>query len=102
MAIIHTKFLVHWTGRRFHVPPTPLNDELRDKYVETLISILENGFEMRKGKEEIFDLDGKVLETFISRVCFTEIKLSLAREHAQRYGSLGLGVDRDFVYFAAL
>jgi len=58
---------------------------------------LKNGFEMGKGKEEIFDLDGKLLETFISRVCFTEIKLSLARKHAKRYGSLGLGVDRDFV-----
>jgi hypothetical protein len=97
MTIIHTKFLVHWTGKRFHIPTDPLNDELRDKYVETLINILKNGFEMGKGKEEIFDLDGKILETFISRVCFTEIKLSLARKHAQRYGSLGLGVDRDFV-----
>jgi hypothetical protein len=58
---------------------------------------LEKGFEMGKGKEEIYDLDGKLLETFVSRVCFTEIKLSVARKHSQRYGSLGLGVDRDFV-----
>ena len=97
MTIIHTKFLVHWTGNKFHIPTDPLNDELRDKYVEALIDILENGFEMKKGKEEIFDLNGKLLETFISRVCFTEIKLRLARKHAQRYGLLGLGVDRDFV-----
>ena len=97
MTIIHTKFLVHWTGKKFHIPTDPLNDKLRDKYVEALINILENGFEMRKGKEEIIDLDGKLLETFVSRVCFTEIKLSLVRKHAQRYGLLGLGVDRDFV-----
>jgi hypothetical protein len=97
MTIIHTKFLVHWTGKRFHKPTDPLNDELRGKYVETLINILDKGFEMGKGKEEIFDLDGKLLETFISRVCFTETKLSLARKHAEQYGSLGLGVDRDFV-----
>jgi len=97
MTIIHTKFLIHWTGKKFHIPTDPLNDELRDNYVEALINILENGFKMEKGKEEILDLDGKLLETFISRVCFTEIKLSLARKHAQRYGLLGLGVDRDFV-----
>ena len=98
MTIIHTKFLVHWTGKEFHIPTdAPLNDDLRNKYVETLINILKNGFEMRKGTEEIYDRDGKLLETFISRVCFTEIKLSLARKHAQRYGSLGFGVDRDFV-----
>jgi hypothetical protein len=57
MTIIHTKFLVHWTGKKFHMPTDPLSDELRDKYVKTLINILENGFEMRKGKEEINDLD---------------------------------------------
>jgi len=97
MTIIHSKFLVHWAGKRFHIPTDPLNDDLRNKYVETLINILENGFEMGKGREDIIDLDGNSLETFISRVCFTEIKLSLAREHAKRYGWLGLGVDRDFV-----
>jgi hypothetical protein len=97
MTIIHTKFLIHWAGKKFHMPTDPLNDELRDKYVETLINIFENGFEMGRGKEEIVDLDGKLLETFVSRVCFTEIKLSLARKHAERYGLLGIGVDRDFV-----
>jgi hypothetical protein len=95
--MIHSKFLIHWAGKRFHKPTDPLNDELRDKYVETLINILENGFEMGVGKEEIYDLDAKLLETFVSRVCFTEIKLSAARKHSERYGSLGLGVDRDFV-----
>ena len=67
MTIIHTKFLVHWTGKEFHIPTdAPLNDDLRDKYVETLINILKKGFEMRKGTEKIYDLDGKLLETFIS------------------------------------
>jgi len=97
MTLIHSKFLVHWTGKRFHKPTDTIIDELRDKYVETLLNILENCFEMGKGKEEIYDLDGKILETFVSRVCFTEIKLSAARKHSRRYGSLGLGVERDFV-----
>jgi hypothetical protein len=96
--ILHTKFLVHWAGKRFHTPLTaPLTDDLRSKYIETLKSILKNGFEMCKGKEEIYDLDNKLLETYISRVCFTEIKLSIAKKHAQHYGYLGIGVDRNFV-----
>ena len=98
MTILHSSFLVHWVGKEFHKPPdAPLNDKLRNKYVETLIHILENGLEMRRGKEEIYDLNGNLLETFISRVCFTEIKLSQARRHAERYGSVGIGVSREFI-----
>jgi hypothetical protein len=98
MTILHTDFLVHWTGKEFHKPPfAPLDDKLRNEYVETLIRILENGLEMRVGTEKIYDLNNKLLETFISRVCFTEIKLSQARTHAKRYGSMGIGVNRDFV-----
>jgi len=33
----------------------------------------------------------------MARTCFTEVKLSQARKHAQRYGHLGIGVHRDFV-----
>lgn len=98
MSIIHSKFLIHWAGKKFHKPPTaPLNDTLRAQYVETLISILDKGIEMNPGKEEIYDLDGNILEAFVSRVCFTEIKLSQSSKHASQYGALGLGVDRDFV-----
>ena len=98
MTILHSNFLVHWVGKEFHKPPdSPLDDNLRNKYVETLIHILENGLDMRTGKEGIYDLNGNLLETFISRVCFTEIKMSQARKHAQRYGSVGIGVSRDFV-----
>ena len=98
MTILHAQFLVHWAGKEFHKPLTaPLDDNLRKEYVDTLIGILEKGFKMLHRREEIYDLDGKVLEAFISRVCFTEIKLSLAKEHAGRYGYLGIAVDRDFV-----
>lgn len=30
--------------------------------------------------------------------CFTELKLSLSRRHAQRYGRLGIGVKRPFLF----
>ncbi len=33
----------------------------------------------------------------IARVCFSEVRLSQAQEHAGRYGDLGIGVHRSFV-----
>ena len=97
MTILHTKFIVHWTGRDFHVPINALDDNLRDKYIERLIGTLKNGFYMKIGTEKIYDLECKWIQSSISRVCFTEIKLSLAKKHAQTYGNLGIGVDRNFV-----
>ena len=97
MTILHTKFIVHWTGRDFHVPINALDDNLRDKYIQRLIDTLENGFFMKVGTEKIYDLDCEWIQASISRICFTEIKLSLAKKHAQTYGNLGIGVDRNFV-----
>lgn len=37
------------------------------------------------------------MEAKISRTCFTEIKLSMAKGHAHKYGNLGIGVTREFV-----
>ena len=97
MNILHTKFIVHWTGKDFHVPTNTLDDNLRDKYIQRLIDILEKGFFMKVGTEKIYDLDDQWIQATISRTCFTEIKLSLAKKHAQIYGHLGIGVDRKFV-----
>lgn len=98
MSILHTKFLVHWTGKDFHIPLTKeLDNSLRDEYVKRLIDTLENGFFMQLGKEKIYDLDGKWIQQIVSRLCFTEIKLSGARKHTEKYGNLGIGVDREFV-----
>ena len=97
MTILHTEFIVHWTGRDFHTPINTLDDNLRDKYIQRLIDTLENGFFMKVGTEKIYDLDGEWIQASISRICFTEIKLSLAKKHSQTYGNLGIGVDREFV-----
>jgi hypothetical protein len=97
MTILHTKFIVHWTGKDFHILNKPLNDNLRVKYIQRLIDTLENGFFMKVGTEKIYDLDGQWIQASISRICFTEIKLSLAKNHSQLYGNLGIGVDREFV-----
>lgn len=49
------------------------------------------------GHETIWDRQDEWIKTGICRLCFSEIKLSLARKHAERYGLLGIGVDRNFV-----
>ena len=100
MTILHTDFLVHWTGKDFHVPINPLDDNIRKKYVSRLIDILKHGLLMQKNEEEaerIHDIEKEWIQASISRTCFTEIKLSLAKKHAQTYGNLGIGVDREYV-----
>ena len=44
MTILHTKFLVHWTGKNFHCPINALDDNIRQKYVDRLIDILKMVF----------------------------------------------------------
>lgn len=100
MTILHTKFLVNWTGTDFHSPISALDDNIRQKYIDRLTDILTNGFLMRKNEEKaerIYDLDGQWVQAAIARMCFTETKLSLAKKHAQTYGNLGIGVDRQYV-----
>jgi hypothetical protein len=101
MSVLHTKFLVHWTGKDFHSPASEIEDDnMRIKYVNRLIDTLKNGFLMQKneGEEErIYDLEGEWIQSPVSRTCFTEIKLSEAKKHARIYGNLGIGVDREYV-----
>jgi len=47
--------------------------------------------------ERIHDAENRWIQAAISRTCFTEIKLSMAKSHAQEYGNLGIGVIREFV-----
>ena len=97
MSILHTKFLVHWMGKDFEKNPNNLNDEKKEKYVERLKDIIENGFYMNLGYNRIWDNRNEWIKIDISRVCFSKIKISLAHKHAKRYGLLGIGVDRSFV-----
>ncbi|HBM15023.1 MAG TPA: hypothetical protein DD381_01525 [Lentisphaeria bacterium] len=97
MSILHTKFLVHWTGKDFHIDRNNLTDQDRKKYVDRLKDILDHGFYMNKGSEMLWDTKDQWIQAKIARTCFTEIKLSLARKHAERYGLLGIRVDRNFI-----
>ena len=97
MSILHTKFLIHWTGKDFHQPQNELSDDIRNQYIDRLIDVLQHGFFMKPGNETIWGTNKASITGRISRTCFTEIKLSLAKEHATKYGSLGIGVNRKYV-----
>jgi hypothetical protein len=88
--MIHSKFLIHWTGR-------DINHNDRKKYVDKLKSVLQKGLCMNPGKETIYGKDSRRITAEIARVCFTEIKLTQTEEHAKQYGRLGIGFNRDFV-----
>lgn len=85
---IHSKFLIHWTGKSKKTP---------SEFVGRLKDTLKNGLYMKPGEETIHGKNGKLIKAGIARVCFTEIKLNQTQNHAKLYGSLGIGFNRDFV-----
>ncbi len=95
--LIHSKFLIHWTGKDFHRRNSPLTHDVREQYVERLRDDCLNGLFMKKGSEVIHGLGGANLKGDIARVCFSEVRLSQVEKHAKTYGILGIGFHRDFV-----
>ena len=88
---IHSKILVHWTGKDIENCPEANKSQL---YVERLKDDLEKGlFTKRTSEDSIRHWKIKDLV----RLCFTEIRLSQAQTHAERYGKLGIGFTRDFI-----
>ncbi|ESQ14637.1 MAG: hypothetical protein N838_22325 [Thiohalocapsa sp. PB-PSB1] len=66
------------------------------------MSLLEHGFWMTLPQEHLVGLaedetQPRRLSYQAPMTCFTELRLSTARMHQQRYGLLGVVVDRDFV-----
>jgi hypothetical protein len=91
MMGIHSKILVHWTGKDIKDCPVT---ERSHRYVERLKDDLEKGlFTKRTSEDSIryWKIKGLI------RICFTEIRLSQAQTHAERYGKLGIGFKRDFI-----
>ena len=96
--LIHSKFLIHWTGKDFHKPPgSPLTQDLREQYVQRLRDDCDRGLFMKKGAETIHGKRETHITAEIPRICFSEVRLSQAEKHATSYGMLGIGVHRDFV-----
>ena len=90
---IHSKFLIHWTGKDIE-DKNCLVTEKSGMYVERLKDDLEKGlFTKRTSEDSIRQWKIKNLV----RICFTEIRLSQAQTHAKRYGKLGIGFTPDFI-----
>lgn len=88
---IHSNFLVHWTGKDIEDCSATGKSKL---YVERLKDDLEKGlFAKRTSEDSIREWKIKNL----IRICFTEIRLSQTQTHAERYGKLGIGFNRDFI-----
>ncbi len=90
---IHSKFLIHWTGKDIEKKA----NNAEDQYIIRLKDILQKGLRMNPGIERIHGKNEKWVEIKIARVCFTEVKLTQTEEHAMRYGGLGIGFHRNYV-----
>jgi hypothetical protein len=97
----HSKFLVHWSGRDLE----SLSDhEKKEKYALRLKDWYQNGLftKLTRDPELAIRLSGpgpvnKLKNEQFVRLCFTEVRLSQADEHSQRYGRLGIGFNSDLI-----
>ena len=91
------ELLVHWTGRKT-IPNrlSRLTRRQRQQYVDLAFSILNGGFWMSKPPEV---LEGRwgTIQYQVDIVCFTEVRLSKTKTHADNYGYLGIAVSRNYV-----
>jgi Putative abortive phage resistance protein AbiGi, antitoxin len=106
---VHSDFLIHWTGRDIdqQYNPTWADDhhrsrtspEVVDLYLSRLKDIVTYGLWMTEEGEKKFAVGSTdITVPSIPKCCFTELKLSESRRHAQSYGRLGIGVKRPFLF----
>lgn len=107
---VHSDFLIHWTGKdidsvydqqwyQSDKSKTNKNCDVAGRYLKRLYSILRFGLWMTEEKEPPFCINGNSIHVPPTpKACFTELKLSESRKHARRYGRLGIGVKRLFVF----
>lgn len=97
--MLRSTFLVHWTGKDFDFGKD-LTEEVRDRYVERLVSLYTNGLYLSEPKtSDIVRGVGKK-DLHLPRlpiVCFTEIQIHRSATFARDYGRLGLGFRRDYL-----
>jgi hypothetical protein len=91
MMGVHSKFLVHWTGKDIENRSETERSKL---YVERLKDDLEKGLYTQRTSEDSIR-EWKIKD--LVRICFTEIRLSQAEKHAKRYGKMGIAFTRDFI-----
>lgn len=91
---IHSKFLIHWTGNGKNDIESKDESLKPQLYLDRLVDDYEHGLYTARTSENVIR-NLKIIN--IVRLCFTEIRLSQARKHANRYGKLGIGFTRDFI-----
>lgn len=105
---VHSDFLIHWTGKDLDCSYDPRWDnngksktdsDLARKYIERLHTILKYGLWLTTEPESTWPVAGvQVTIPSTPKVCFSELKLSQSRNHARRYGRLGVGVKRPYLF----
>lgn len=88
---IHSNILVHWTGRCIEESPAGRRPQ---QYVDRLADDCEHGLFAKRTTEDV--IRRRKIKRLV-RLCFTEIRLSQAKKHAEQYGKLGIGFARDFI-----
>lgn len=103
---IHSDYLVHWTGKDLDERYDPnwmehpnghskTSTELAQRYVRRLANTLKFGLWMTVEPGSSY---GPITLPDTPKCCFTELRLSESRRHAQKYGRLGIGVKRPFLF----
>jgi len=108
---VHSDFLVHWTGEDIDKDYDPkwyenknnqslTNQNTLNEYLERLRFILKYGLWMVESNDgERIKVNGiEFIKPVVARTCFTELQLSEDRKHAKRFGRLGIGVKRYYVF----
>jgi len=102
-APAHSDYLVYWTGKDILKEESPnqktYSDPIVQAFLKRLKNILHFGLWMTKHKGEDFILvnQRKFKKPLVSRVCFTELKISDSMTHAINFGAMGIGFKRLFV-----
>lgn len=94
----HSDILIHWTSKELSKKSLSEPD-VQDEYIALLHSIYTKGlrFSIPKTPDVVVGVDCKSILETRPIICFTELQLSKAQEHARRYGSLGIGFNREFL-----
>lgn len=104
---VHSDFLIHWTGydidnkfdqEWWNRKKPEMNKNIIEPYLKRLKYILKYGLWMNKEKDFIEFKNRKIKIPVVARTCFTELKLSETWIHAQKFGRLGIGFKRMFVF----
>jgi hypothetical protein len=92
---LRSGFLIHWTGKGIHAE-VPELEYRRTAYIDRLEKTLETGLWMMPPPELVAGGAGASWYK-VAMTCFTEVLLTRIKEHAKRYGHLGLAFDRSWV-----